>query len=144
LFGVDTPQTFESYDYLLAHLSRYSIVHEPDADLRRRLRMVHAKAARGAAAAAEFREKAYDLFAAYVYEEMDDDIDSLDVLNFDIEDETAPHFPWLIPYNHEFAEFDPHRRPDQLQEDFFNISFGPFVDRVSALIMPNEASHGDG
>lgn len=141
MFGVDTPQTFESYNYLLAHLSRFVPQADSVDDWRYRLRMVHAKAARGAEAWARFRDRTQEIFAAHLYEEAVPE--NLDAFNFDFDDPTAPHFAWPILYDPEYSDFDPAARRQQLARDFFDRSFGPFVDRLFATIFEEEPRSGD-
>ncbi len=130
LFGMDTPQTIESYRYLFAHLGRFAL--KDGGDWRSRLRMVHAKAGRGEDALKRFRDKTQELFSEYLYEEAESD--DLDAFNFDIDDSEAPHYAWPIPYDADFAEFDPHSHKEQLSRAFFDKSFGPFVDNLAATI----------
>lgn len=141
MFGVDTPQTFESYKYLLAHLGRFATQADQEGDWRHRLRMVHAKAARGPEAWARFRDRAQEVFATHLYEEASPD--DIDAFNFDIDDPDAPHYAWPIPYDAEYAEFDPVARREQLARDFFDRSFGFFVKSLFATIFPEEARNGD-
>ena len=61
----DTPQTFASYRYLLAHLSRF--VRPDTDDWLYRLRMIHAKASRDESRQAAFRDRAYELFNEFFY-----------------------------------------------------------------------------
>lgn len=131
MFGVDTAQTFECYRYLLAHLTRFAGDNLAD-DWRYRLRMVHAKAARGEDAWRHFREQTYAIFADALYEEAEGS--SLEVFNFDIDDPEAPHFAWPIAFDLEYGEFDPLTRSSSLGRDFYERSFGPFVDRLEALV----------
>lgn len=138
LFGVDTPQTMECYRYLLSHLAKFVPEDDGAHDWRMKLRMVHAKAGRGEDAWRPYREQIYEIFAEYLYEE--EGVPSLSVFNFDIDDPEAPHFPWPIPLDPEFAEFDPTRRRSTLQRDFYDRTFGSFADRLFALAFPEEGS----
>jgi hypothetical protein len=130
LFGVDTNQTFECYRYLLSHLGRFAREGGED-DWRYRMRMVHAKAGRGEDAWRKFRERAYEIFADTLYEEAAGS--SLDVFNFDIDDPQAPHYAWPIPFDLEYSEFDPLTKTSSLGKDFYERSFGPFIDRLTLL-----------
>lgn len=141
MFGVDTSQTFESYNYLLAHLNRFVSLAKPDDDWRDRLRMIHAKAGRGAEAWVRFRNRTQELFERHLYEEAGPD--DLDAYNFDIDDEDAPHYPWPILYDANYEEFDPQARREQLTREFFDRSFGPFTERVWTMIFEPAGEHGD-
>jgi hypothetical protein len=136
MFGVDTMQTFDSYSYLLAHLSRFTALVDGDNDWRYNLRMVHAKAARGADAWARFRDRTQRIFATHLYEEAGPD--DLGAFNFDIDDPDAPHYAWPIPYDAEYADFDPPVRREQLSREFFDRSFGPFVENLFRSIVEGE------
>ncbi|MHA3792593.1 KGGVGR-motif variant AAA ATPase [Sphingomonas sp. YL-JM2C] len=138
LFGVNTPQTIECYGYLLAHLAKFVPEEDNAHDWRAKLRMIHAKAGRGEEAWRPYRELSYEIFAASLYEEEAEP--SLSVFNFDIDDPEAPHFPWPIPLDADFAEFDPTNRRSSLQRDFYDRTFGSFVDRLFALSFPEESS----
>lgn len=138
LFGVDTPQTLECYSYLLAHLSRFAPIPDQADDWRSRLRMVHAKAGRTEEAWLPYREKSYDLFSSLLYEQDESSAVKAAAFNFDIDDPVAPHFPWPIPFDGEFAEFDPRKRGVTLQRDFYDRTFGPFNERLFDLLFPEE------
>ena len=129
LFGIDNPQTFESYTYLFAHFARFS----PPTSWRSRLQMVQAKVS-SLESAQHFRERSSDLFASYVYDEAMPDTEVVDVFNFDIEDDLAPHFAWTVEFDANFQDFDPHTRQDQLSRSKFERAFGQFVARVESLV----------
>lgn len=129
LFGVDTPQTFECYRYLFSHLANF--VEDGEFDWRYKLRMIHAKAGRGEDSWRKFREKSYEVFAETLYEEAEGD--DLEAFNFDIDDPSAPHYAWPIPFDLEYVEIDPRTSSSFLGKDFFERSFGPFLDRFSEL-----------
>ena len=135
-FGVDTPQTFDSYSYLFSHLSRFAQSASRENDWRSRMRMIHAKAGRLTKDHVRFRERSQMLFEQFLYEESG----SIpgDEFNFDLNDENAPHYAWPILFDADYAEFDPVLDPNRLQLEFFASSFGPFVDRLNALVAPNE------
>ncbi|HEX5999581.1 MAG TPA: hypothetical protein VFZ16_09320 [Hyphomicrobiaceae bacterium] len=140
MFGVDTPQTFDAYSYLLAHLSRFTPAEKEKQDWRYNLRMIHAKAGRSVGALAQFRDRAQEIFATHLYEEADPD--ELENFNFDIDDPDAPHFAWPVPYDADYAEFNPAARKEQLTRDFFDRTFGPFVDKLGARLLPSDDPHG--
>ena len=133
LFGVDTPQTFECYRYLFAQLNRYALDPEAPSEWRLGLQMVHAKAGRGTGAYEHFRDQALNLFADFLYDEADPS--DLMGFNFDVDDDSAPHYAWPIPFDADFAEFDPQSRRDQLSREFFDRSFGPFVRKVISNVV---------
>lgn len=132
LFGVDTPQTFESYRYLFAHLARYA----PPRAWRNRLQMVQAKAAGAREDTRGFRESASDLFAEFIYDDSPPDTADPDVFNFDVDDDLAPHYPIVIEFDATYLHFDPRSRREQLERDRFGRAFGKFVQWVEDLITP--------
>ena len=136
MFGVDTPQTFECYRYLFAQLNRYALDNEAN-DWRFGLQMVHAKAARGVESYEGFRDQCLNLFSEYLYEEADPS--DFMGFNFDVDDDAAPHFAWPIPFDAEFAEFNPKARADQLSRAFFDRSFGAFVEKLLRIVRTEQA-----
>ena len=136
LFGVDTPQTFHGYRYLLAHLRRFAPNVADENDFRLRLRMVHARASALPEAQAAFRDRAYELFADHVYDETD--AGELDAFNFDTDDRAAPHFAWPILDDAGYREFDPFRNPDMLREPLYERTFGTFLKSLRARVRGEE------
>lgn len=136
MFGVDTPQTFECYRYLFAQMKSYALDGQ-DADWRFGLQMVHAKAGRGSDSFANFRDQAAALFGEFLYDEADPS--DLVGFNFDLDDDAAPHFAWPIPFDADYAEFNPASRRDQLSKDFFSRSYGPFVEKVNSILRTYQA-----
>jgi hypothetical protein len=130
LFGVDAPQTFEDYRYLFAHLNRYAGFD----DWRSRLQMVQAKSPGRADDLRGFRERASDLFAEYIYDEIPAGTAPNDLFNFDIDDDTAPHYPWVVEFDQTYLQFDPTTRPEQLEAERFQRAFGGFLERIRDLI----------
>jgi MinD-like ATPase involved in chromosome partitioning or flagellar assembly len=132
LFGVDTPQTFAGYRYFLAHLQRFRPAASSEDDWRFRLRMVQAKTQIGPTSQADFRTRAFEMFSDTVYDE-EDGIEE-DAFNFDYDDINAPHYAWPIADDANYAEFNPLVRGDQLSENLYDRTFGPFVQFLSENI----------
>lgn len=128
LFGIDTPQTFDGYGYLLAYLRGLSVA--ADDDWRLRLKMVHAKAdptkLRG------FRDRAFTLFSETLYEE--ERLPTGDAFNFDPQDPDAPHSPWAIADDQRYREFDPLGDQTQLSARLYASTFGDFLDNLQRRI----------
>ncbi len=127
LFAVDFPQTFEGYGFLLAHLARFATANA-SADWRQRFQLVHAKASLDPAVRRRCHDRGFDLFSRWLYDEAD--FDDTDAFNFDIDDESAPHFPWPILHYFGFLDFDPVANPEVLTQSFTERTFGPFIDRL--------------
>jgi hypothetical protein len=136
LFGMDTPQTFAGYRYLLSYLQRFVPQGaQPDDDFRWRLRMVHARASADPKKQKAFRDNAHELFAEHLYEVPSDGVaDPGDLFNFDLDDPTAPHFAWPILDDSQYREFDPLSQPEQLSEPLYARTFGPFLDALRARV----------
>jgi hypothetical protein len=128
LFGVDTPQTFHGYRTAFAHLNRF-VIEGDENTWRERLQMVHAKAESIAVKQRNFRDRSFDLFSEWLYEESD--FNRQDVFNFDLDDDNAPHFPWTILHDSNFLEFDPVAHPEQLTSELSVRTFGNFVERLA-------------
>jgi hypothetical protein len=131
-FGVDSPQTFDAYRFLFAHLRRFVNGSDFENDWRYRIRMIHAKSEREEEAHKQFRDRSHQVFSELLYDQEAEP--AAEHFNFDFDDENGPHYAWPIPYDAEFAEFDPIGKPNQLHEDFFDRSFGPFIERVASLV----------
>lgn len=137
LFGIDTPQTFQGYQFLLAHLTRF-LPPEAD-DWRWRLRLVHAKAVADARRQRSFNDRAFDLFQEHLYDKDTGESDK-DPFTFGLDDTEAPHYPWRILSDSTFAEFDPLAHPEQLEDAVYARTFGPFVDALRERVMADHAA----
>jgi Mrp family chromosome partitioning ATPase len=149
LFGTAQRQTIRGYEALFAGLK---LLAERDrsagkkADWRLLFKAVYAKAGLARDAAARHRDNLYDLFAENLYDADDADNPEVDVINFDIDDQAAPHFPLIIPFAQSFVDFDPVEVPDQLNAPFYNQAYGPFLKGIDILLWggsadPREASN---
>lgn len=149
LFGVDTPQTFASYRYLLSHLSRFS--RTQDDDWLYRLRMVHAKASLDVSAQSAFRDRAFEIFSEFLYrdiplideirgvEEIAEPEEILTTQQFGLDDPTGPHYAWRVLADSNYAEFNPLSNSPQLTEEFYLRSYSLLIDEVNMLL----ATSGD-
>lgn len=137
LFGTDQPQTFRGYAYILAHLVSVSDFSKltPATDWRQRLSFVQAKAPSAVSKRAPFRERLYDLCAAYLY-----DKEILDPEGNPIRPEFAPapeengpgvpHDAFHIQFHPEYDAFDPIGDQTQLDSDVYFGPFGAFLERA--------------
>jgi len=132
LFGVNTPQTFAGYRFLLAHLQRFRPEASGEDDWRYRLRMVQARAQTHPQSESSFRTNAYEMFSDTVYDE-EKGIDEAS-FNFDYDDATAPHYAWPIADDANFAEFNPIVSRDQFARHVYDRTFGPFISNLRAKI----------
>lgn len=129
LFGVDTPQTFEGYEFLFAAMKQVRGTLSGE-DWRSRLRMIHAKASADQGRQKAFRDRCFELLSDAIYEEAEPD--DVDAFNFDLDDPTAPHFAWPILSNETYLEFDPLATQEQLDRTLYEASFGTFIAALRA------------
>ena len=127
MFGINTPQTFDGYKYLMAYLR--GLPADPNDDWRLRLKLVHAKA--DLKSRPLFRDRAFALFSEYMYEEESGDGDAF---NFDLDDEDAPHYALVIADDSNYREFDPLSAADQVTERVYGATFGDFLDGLRKRI----------
>lgn len=144
LFGVDTPQTFASYRYLLAHLARF--VRNDNDDWLYRFRMVHAKASRDSEQQAAFRDRAYDIFKEFLYRDlplldkngeplMDSNGMSLSPSKeFSLTEPVAPHFAWPVLSDANYSEFDPCNKESQMKPEFYRETYAGLIDGIDGLL----------
>jgi Mrp family chromosome partitioning ATPase len=148
LFGVDTPQTFASYRYLLANFARFPRSEEND--WLYRLRMVHAHASLDAKKQAEFRDRAYSLFSEFFYRDRalldegggqltSEQGEPLTLEEFSVDDPVAPHYAWPILWDPLFAEFDPFNKRTAITQEFYSRSFSALIKGVHDLISAEES-----
>jgi hypothetical protein len=143
LFGVESPQTFSSYRYLFAHLSR--LPEHYLGEFLYRLRMVHAKASPDVTHQAAFRDKSYSLFSEFLYQDqplldeegkplLDESGDVLVTEQFGVDDVEAPHFAWPILADANFAVFDPLTLRSQLAPDFYQRTYAQLLIGIRRLM----------
>ncbi len=133
LFGVDTPQTFQGYRYLLAHLRRFVPREREADDFRLRLRMVHAKASPSREKQAAFRDRSYQLFVE-LYDATEPGVVDDVAVNFDLDDTAAPHYAWPILDDATYREFDPLQQPELLGEPLYARTFESFLAPLRARV----------
>lgn len=128
LFTTAQLQSLQDLSFLFAHLSA---VTEPGAGaLRKRIKMVHAKASK-VERAAWLRNALWELFSAYLYEEAL----GLEEFNFDVEDPDAPHYPVMIPLDIVFADWDPSHQPDEILNSLYARTFGSLIMYVEDALV---------
>ncbi len=130
LFGTAQQQTFEGYRALFAALrllAQRDLDQGRDAEWRSRLRPVYAKANFDTALSERFVDEMYDLYSTHIYDAEDSGEDAPDSLRFARDDESAPHWPLVVPFNPNFVDFDPSRARDQLTQSFYEQTFRPFL-----------------
>ena len=131
LFGTSQRQTIEGYRYLFATLSRFA---QAGGDLgwRDRLKSILTKTELDGASIESFTDEMHDLFAEALYDEAE--AGDLDAFNFEPRDQSAPHFPIVIPFDARFVAWDPTRSPRDLSKSFYETTFGPFLQFADDLL----------
>lgn len=142
LFGTAQRQTIQGYAALFAALNL--LAQRPrkagsQAEWRLLFKAVLAKAGPDPRTAAWYRDELYGIFADNLYDEDDTQQADPDAVSFDIDDEEAPHWPLVIPFDPSFVDFDPVRAPTQLEAPFYERAFRPFLDSIDSII----TSRGD-
>ncbi len=129
LFGVNQTQTAVGYEILLSHLSRFP-APSPENDWRYRLKMVQAKANPDERDLLSYRTEMFNIFDSNLYQQqVPEHADLLDAgFRFSIDDKDAPHFPIPIFEDERYRLFDPVRDKSQLLKDFYQKSFGHFLN----------------
>jgi len=126
LFATDTEQSWQGYKLLFSHWQSHPKIA---VDVRERLAIVQALFPESdqSKRARDFLEKSYELFSETLYEEIRPG-ETGDVFNFDLEIESAPHYPLRINWNNRFQEFNPLLLSSQggLSDAEIEASFGNF------------------
>lgn len=136
LFGIDQPQTFRAYRYLLAHLSTFL---DPDAaDWRRRITFVQAKAPSTESQRAPFRDRLYELCAEFLYDAEGLEDGSLVPVDFhpapDERGPGVPHDSAFVRNDPTYEAFDPIGDRSRLEPEAYRGPFGAFLERARELL----------
>lgn len=137
LFGTAQQQTVRGYAALFAGLKLLAdrdIKARRPAEWRLSFKAVYAKAGLDEPAGARYRDELYELFADNLYDEDNNQQDNPDAINFDIDDESAPHWPLVIPFTQNFVDFDPVQAPNQLNAPFYEQAYRPFLNGIDSII----------
>jgi hypothetical protein len=136
-FGTAQRQTIQGYAALFAALK---LLAQRDraagriAEWRLLFKAVYAKAGLNEQTSARYRDDLYELFANNLYDADDAENPNSDTISFDIDDEDAPHWPLVIPYTHNFTDFDPIQAPTHISTAFYEQAYRPFLDGIDSLI----------
>jgi len=126
LFAVNSPQTWIAYTFLFRHWKQ----HPQLASVRERLQIVASMIpeTNREKYLKQFMEHAWDVFRDQLYEEAASD--DMDVFNFDLNDETAPHYPWPVFWHRALQEFNPAVQKSGLDARTGEEALGDFMDRA--------------
>jgi hypothetical protein len=144
LFGTAQKQTIEGYRALFAALrllAQRDAEQARDAEWRMMLRPVYAKASLDTAVSERFIDDIYELYSEYIYDEEDSGGDAPELLRFARDDESAPHWPLIVPFSQNFVDFDPGQLPGQLTQSFYEQTYRTFVSglETALAVLPNDA-----
>jgi Mrp family chromosome partitioning ATPase len=141
LFAVNTPQTWQAYEYLFSHWQKWN---KNLIGFRENLKIVAAMVPEldETNYLNRLNESAYNLFTDTIYEEIqsrdseeETESDDLDYFNFDVNDSQAPHFPIKILWNRRFQEFNPQSENYFTDnEEQIKACYGSFLNKVNELI----------
>ena len=143
LFGTAQKQTVEGYRALFAALqllAQRDTAAGRDADWRTMLKPVYAKASLDANVSERFVDEMYELYSAHIYDAETEGANAIDLLRFARSDETAPHWPLIVPFSQSFIDFDPGRNADQLTQSFYEQTYREFLAGLDAAISASSSS----
>lgn len=132
LFGIDQPQTYHGYRYVLAHLMQRLGTPPDDSswDWRQVLSFVQSKAPSSKEGRVVFLEQIHALCEELLYEEASGA--ELDRFSYDLSDPDlqAPHNASYIAFHPDYSAFDPVRDANQLSAEVYRGPFGGFLERM--------------
>ncbi|MDD5296217.1 MAG: AAA family ATPase [Rhodocyclaceae bacterium] len=140
LFATDSEQTWQGYRQLFSFWQRRPGVCK---QVREKLNIVQALAPKSdrEGRSRRFRERAYELFADTLYDEVPaSDSDPSEYFAPDLNDSSAPHFPIRVDWDEVFQEFDPRLRPEDggVSDAEIDAKFGAAIEwakgRIAELI----------
>jgi hypothetical protein len=144
LFGTAQKQTFEGYRALFAALqllAQRDGAQGRDSEWRTMLRPVYAKASLDTAVSERFIDDMYELYSAHIYDAEGTEM-APETLRFARDDESAPHWPLIVPFSQSFIDFDPSRTQNQLTESFYEQTFRPFLSGIEKIIASDKTMNG--
>ena len=134
VFGADSSQTFDDFRLLFGGLSQAFDPSTHGEDLRSAIKMVHAKTPRDEKDRRRFRERSWELWSDFLYDDIDPLAEaSADPFVFDLGDEDAPHYPLEIIGDESYARFDPRTETYPMSADAYQPVFGKFLSGVRRL-----------
>lgn len=143
LFGTAQKQTIEGYRALFAALqllAQRDTAAGRDADWRTMLKPVYAKASLDAKVSERFVDEMYELYSAHIYDAETEGGDAIDLLRFARSDDTAPHWPLIVPFSQSFVDFDPSRSADQLTQNFYEQTYREFLAGLESAISASSSA----
>ena len=150
LFALEGDQTWSGYRILFRHWRIMGVARK----IRERLQVVAAMAPEVDTEdyLVGLRERSWDLFTDELYDEIpanESDIipaaanpGEQDAWNFDVADESAPHYPWAVRWNRGFAALQNlHGRLREVDRNEMQSVFGPVTEGVAGLLEESGENH---
>lgn len=132
MFALNGDQTWTGYRMLFQHWLTSGVAET----IRERLQVVAAMVPElgGAEYVDELRELSFDLFTDKLYDEIPPGEIIGDRWNFDLDEEGAPHTPWLIRWHRGFAALRSlHGRLESVDTQEVQAVFGHFLDGLNGI-----------
>lgn len=134
MFAIDGEQTWSGYQILLRHWRTSGVVRE----IRERLQLVGAMIPESGSAEyfASLRERAWDVFAEELYDEVPAGEPAVgNTWSFDESEESAPHYPWPIRWHRGFAALTSlHQRLQGVDAEQVGQVFGSYIEGIERLV----------
>jgi hypothetical protein len=138
LFALDGLQTWTGYRMLFQHWLQHGVAQQ----IREHIQLVGAMLPtwhdQPQQAAADLKERSYNLFLETLYDEQPaaiNEIEDLYPFSFDIDDPDAPHNPLLIPWNQSFAAIQTHHaRLEGIDPRLVELVYDKLIADLSALL----------
>ena len=127
MFAIAGEQTWSGYGVLLRYWLQSGVISQ----IRERLRIVSAMVPteRKKDYMDDLIEEAQTLFSRFVYDEISPGV--LDGFNFDEEDQSAPHYPWMIEWHTGFnALASIHNKLDAIDPKAVELVFGDLITNL--------------
>jgi len=135
LFATDAPQTWDDYRILFEHWGKSPIAVR---SIRERLQIVRAMMPGGQAESRNFSAKSFELFQG-LYDELEPGDLGTEAFSFAVEDDEAPHSPWLIRFSSDLLEFDPVRGMKTLGPELVQMLHDDFLGKLVLWLERNAA-----
>lgn len=127
LFALAGAQTWTGYSILFDYWLKMDVVES----IRNRLQIIASMIpeTEGQKYVADLKDTAHNIFTQYVYDELQPDNDG--DFNFDEEDDTAPHYPWLIRWHRSFHGLASlHGDLEVIDNETVQFVFGDFLTHL--------------
>ncbi|MFG1245712.1 KGGVGR-motif variant AAA ATPase [Xanthobacter flavus] len=129
LFGTNSPHTFSGYSILLSTVRQAMESWKSAPELRDRFRMVHSRALSSPQERTLFQSNCWQLWLNHLYDAVGNDVDD-DAFSFDLDDQSAPHYPLTISSSDRFMNFNPDADPNLLAASDYGAIYNELLGFV--------------